>query len=139
MPAMSKTAHQRRRPAPVAALSPPPRREPAAAPPERSLLHAIASGELDLHLPALAQAINARASLLHTIDSIDALAQLVVGDLVRINHHARPRYLEGHQGTIVAIDSQTATIRLRGPVGRFTTGEIRCPPLALTRVGAQPS
>jgi hypothetical protein len=35
--------------------------------------------------------------------SIDALAELVVGDLVRINHRARPRYLHGQRATIVDV------------------------------------
>jgi hypothetical protein len=126
-------------PATQPTLFPRPDRDPLASSPERSLLEAIASGELDLHLQALGQAISARLNLLHTIDSIDALAQLVVGDQVRINHHARPRYLEGHQGAVVALDSETATIRLQRPVGRFTSGQIRCPPLALDRVASTPS
>ncbi|MEA2297494.1 MAG: hypothetical protein QOF77_430 [Solirubrobacteraceae bacterium] len=115
-------------------LAPPPGRDATAKTPERSLLHSIAAGEIDAHLPALAQAIHARLNLLHTINSIDALAQLVVGDRVRINHHVRPRYLEGLHGAIIALDTSTATVRLQRPVGRFTTGEIRCPPLALERV-----
>jgi hypothetical protein len=34
--------------------------------PERWLLQSIASGELDVHLPAIARAIDARQHLLHT-------------------------------------------------------------------------
>lgn len=104
--------------------------------PERWLLQSIASGELDLHLPAIARAVDARRHLLHTMDSIDALAELVVGDRVRINHYARPRYLQGLCATIIDVDAVTATISLERPVGRFTTGRLRCPPLALDRVSA---
>jgi len=64
------------------------------------------------------------------MDSIDALAELVVGDRVRINHYARPRYLQGLCATIIDVDAVTATISLERPVGRFTTGRLRCPPLA---------
>jgi hypothetical protein len=103
--------------------------------PERWLLQSIASGELDVHLPAIARAIDARRHLLHTMDSIDALAELVVGDVVRINQHARPRYLQGLRATIIDVDAMTATISLERPIGRFTTGRLRCPPLALDRVG----
>lgn len=39
------------------------------APAERSLLDAIAESELDDHLGAIAAAVDARAQLLHTIDS----------------------------------------------------------------------
>jgi hypothetical protein len=104
--------------------------------PERWLLQSIASGELDLHLRAIARAIDARRHLRHTMDSIDALAELVVGDLVRINQYARPRYLQGLCATIVDVDAVTATISLERPIGRFTTGRLRCPPLALDRVSA---
>jgi hypothetical protein len=103
--------------------------------PERSLLEMIASGELDVHLPAIARAIDARLHLLHTMESLDALAELVVGDHVRINHHARPRYLQGLHATVVDVDAQTATISLHRPIGRFTSGTVRCPPLVLDRVG----
>jgi hypothetical protein len=47
--------------------------------PERWLWQSIASGELDLHLPAIAPAIDARRHVLHTMDSLDALADFVVG------------------------------------------------------------
>jgi hypothetical protein len=88
------------------------------------LLEAIAAGELDLHLPAIARAIDGRLHLIRTMRSIDALAELVVGDLVRINHHARPRYLDGQRAQIVDVDAQAATIRLERPIGRFTSGKL---------------
>ena len=103
--------------------------------PEHWLLQSIAAGKLDMHLPALARAIDARQHLLHTMDSIDALAELVVGDRVRINQHARPRYLQGLHATVVDVDAMTATVTLERPIGRFTTGRLRCPPLALDRAG----
>jgi hypothetical protein len=99
----------------------------------------IASGELDVHLPAIARALDARLHLLHTMESLDALAELVVGDCVRINHHARPRYLQGLDATVVDLDAQTATISLQRPIGRFTSGTIRCPPLVLDRLGPRVS
>jgi hypothetical protein len=52
---------------------------------DRSLLDAIADGDLDAHLTALAEAIHARRRLLHTVRSATALATLCVGDRVRIN------------------------------------------------------
>jgi hypothetical protein len=101
---------------------------------ERPLLDAIAAGDLDDHLTALADAIGARHHLLHTVRSAAALAELCVGDDVRINHTVSPRYLHGLHGRVIALDDQTATICLHRPVGRFTSGEIRCPPLALDRL-----
>ena len=99
-----------------------------------SLLDAIAGGELDDHLTALAEAIDARRRLLHTVRSATVLARLRVGDLVRINHAISPRYLAGLQATVVELDDHAATLRLQRPVGRFSTGVLRCPPLALDRL-----
>lgn len=103
---------------------------------ERSLLEAIAAGDLDHHLGALAAAIHARRQLLHTVDSVAALARLCVGDLVRINESVSPRYLAGRHGTIVALDEAAATVRLDQPIGRFESGRVRCPPLALDKLTA---
>jgi hypothetical protein len=73
----------------------------AAAESERLLLDQIAAGELDLHLTAIADAVRARHELLRTVSAAKALAMLNVGDRVRINHHASPRYLPGTQGNVV--------------------------------------
>jgi hypothetical protein len=102
--------------------------------PERSLLDAIAAGELDSHLTSIADAVHARQHLLHTVRSATALAELCVGDVVRINRTVSPQYLNGAYATIVAIDDRTATVRLQRPIGRFRSGQIRCSALALDRV-----
>ena len=65
--------------------------------------------------------------------SIDALAQLCVGDHVRINQRARPRYLHGIHGMGIDVDASMATVDVGAPVGRFRSGKIRCPPLALDK------
>jgi hypothetical protein len=106
--------------------------------PERLLLQAIADGELDHSLHAVADAVHARLALLHTVKAAGALAQLNVGDVVRLNHRVRPRYLQGAQGRIVAVDERDATVCLPRPIGRFSTGQIRCPPLALERIPPAP-
>jgi hypothetical protein len=102
---------------------------------ERSLLDAIAGGELDDHLGALAAAIDARRHVLHTIDSSNVLAALCIGDRVRVNDRISPRYLAGLDGTVIEIDDHAATIRLELPIGRFRSGRVRCPPLALEKLG----
>jgi hypothetical protein len=102
--------------------------------PERLLLDQIASGALDPHLVAIGDAVRARYELLHTITSHKALAMLNVGDRVQINHHASPRYLHGIHGVVVELDPHTAVVRVHRPIGRFKSGEIRCPPLALDRL-----
>jgi hypothetical protein len=101
---------------------------------ERSLLDAIAAGELDDHLGALASAVEARRRLLLTVRSATALSALCVGDVVRITEHVSPRYLVGLHGTVVGLDDHTATVRLERPVGRFVNGRVRCPPLTLEKL-----
>jgi hypothetical protein len=129
---MSRRSQQRRQPAALPA--PVPRHASVAGEPERLLLDQIAQGALDPHLTAIAQAIRARYELLQTVSSAKALAQLTVGDAVRINHHARPRYLQGLHGRVIELDHESATICLHQPVGRFTSGHVRCPPLALDKL-----
>jgi hypothetical protein len=111
-------------------------RSHAALAPERSLLVAIADGRLDDHLTALAEAVHARQKLLHTVRSATALATLCPGDRVRITEAVSPRYLAGIQGTVIDVDDHAATIRLPRPVGRFHSGQVRCPPLTLEKLVA---
>lgn len=102
--------------------------------PERQLLDAIAAGDLDPHLVAIADAIHARRELLRTVAAATALAQLCVGDDVMFNQKVRPRYLIHEAATVVEIDDRTVAIRLWRPVGRFRDGLVRCPPLALHKL-----
>ena len=121
---MSKRSRRRARttPTPPRPLLSLPPSEPE---PEQLLLDQIAAGALDAHLVAIAQAIRARHELLHTINSQKALATLNVGDRVRINHHATPRYLHGVHGTVVELDDHAAVVCVHRPIGRFKSGEIR--------------
>jgi hypothetical protein len=130
----SKSSRRRRRAR--HASSPAPRAAPGAheAQPERPLLERIAAGELDPHLIAIAEAIRARSELLDTVASAEALAELRVGDRVRINHRATPRYLHGVEATVLALDDEGATVCVHRPIGRFKSGEVRCPPLVLDRL-----
>ena len=103
-------------------------------PPERRLLDAIAAGELDEHLVAIADAVQARRELLHTVNSAAAIAQLCVGDVVMFNRRIRPRYLEHELAVITELDDRWVTVRLARAVGRFRDAELRCPPLALRKL-----
>lgn len=111
----------------------------ALASPERSLLDAIAAGDLDDHLTALADAIHARHHLLHTVRSAAALAELCVGDDVRINNTVKPRYLHDVCGRVIDIHGHDVTVCLHRPVGRFTSGHVRCSALALDRLNPAPT
>jgi hypothetical protein len=102
--------------------------------PEMGLLDAIASGELDDHLVAIADAVRARRELLHTVNSATAIAQLCVGDTVVFNRRIRPRYLEHEVAVVTELDQRWVTVTLARPVGRFRERELRCPPLALQKL-----
>jgi ribosomal protein L21E len=106
---------------------------PQAAPVDlvQAVVEAIARGELDDELAVLGAVINERVRLLATAQSMRTLASLRVGDRVRINHNAKPNYLHGRVGTVTGWAGQNVVVQLDQPVGRFTTGELRCPPLVL--------
>ena len=97
----------------------------------QAVVEAIARGELDGELAVLGAVINERARLLATAQSMRTLASLRVGDRVRINHSAKPSYLHGRAGTVTGWAGQNVVVQLDHPVGRFATGELRCPPLIL--------
>ena len=97
----------------------------------QAVVEAIARGELDDELGVLGAVINQRVRLLATARSMTTLASLRVGDRVRINHSAKPNYLHGRAGTVTGWAGQNVVVQLDRPVGRFTTGELRCPPLVL--------
>jgi hypothetical protein len=111
---------------------PPPSRS-VAVPPDlvQAVVEAIARGELDDELGVLGAVINERVRLLATARSMQTLASLRVGDRVRINHSAKPNYLHGQPGTVTGWAGQNVIVQLDRPVGRFTSGELRCPPLVL--------
>ena len=69
---------------------------------ERSLLDAVAAGELDEHLDALAAAVSARQAT--RVRSATRLMSLCEGDSVRINGRMSPRYLAGLRATVLDID-----------------------------------
>jgi hypothetical protein len=102
--------------------------------PERQLLDAIAAGELDQHLVAIADAVHARRQLLHTVRSARAIAELSVGETVMFTNRIRPRYLEHELAQITEVDDRAVTVRLWRPAGRFGERELRCPPLALRKL-----
>jgi hypothetical protein len=134
---MSNRSRRRQHHPPLHALpapAPPPSSPPRTPQPERLLLDQIAAGVLDPHLVAIAETVRARSELLQTINSQKALTMLSVGDRVRINHHASPRYLHGTHGVVVELDEHTAVVCLHRPIGRFKSGEVRCPPLVLDRL-----
>ena len=135
---MSSRARRPRRP--LAAVPPPTTPPPGGADTAanlQALVERIQAGELDAELPVLAAAIAERQQLLAAAQALITRASLRVGDRVRINHRARPLYLHGQVGTVAGFYGQSVIVRLDQPVGRFVTGELRCPPLALDRLGPE--
>ena len=134
-------SHRRRRPQSGTRTSPP----PAASPPTRALaddveaiIEAIADGELDLWVEALAEVVSQRLELLRAARDAVLMATLRTGDRVRINHSARPLYLHGRPATVVGLAGDLVVVRLDQPVGRFTNGEVRCPPGVLEPIAPRP-
>lgn len=99
-----------------------------------SLPARIGSGQLDADLPALIDAINARLRAIEDSRTRQALAQLSVGTRVRINDTVSPRYLHGCCGEVHDIDGNHLVVCLDVPVGRFSSGHVRCSPLAVERI-----
>ena len=80
--------------------------------PERQLLAAIAAGELDRGLVAIADAVHARRLLLDTVRSARAIVELCVGDTVMFTNRIRPRYLEHELAEVTEVDERMVTVRL---------------------------
>ena len=110
---------------------PRPARPPASVDLVQAVVEAIARGELDQELGVLSAVLNERVRLLATARSMRTLASLRVGDRVQINHSAKPNYLHGRAATVTGWAGQNVIVQLDQPVGRFTSGELRCPPLIL--------
>lgn len=98
------------------------------------LVGLIALGVLDEHLAAISAAVGQRHRHLLRAESHHAATRINPGDRVMLNHTIRPLYLHGATGTVIDWIGQRAVVQLDNPVGRFTTGEIRCPPLGLDRL-----
>ena len=95
------------------------------------LIGLIATGGLDEHLSAIQTAVGERYRQRQRAHSNQAAAQIDVGDRVKLGHDIRPLYLHGASGTVTGWAGQSVIVQLDEPVGRFTTGQIRCPPLGL--------
>ena len=96
-----------------------------------ALAAAIRNGTLDSDLADLVDAINDRRAKTEVDQTRQALQRLTVGDRVRLDHHVRPKYLQGAPGTIHHLDHTTVVVKLDTPVGKFTDGHINCSPRAL--------
>ena len=103
-----------------------------------AIIDAIRNGELDLHVEALAEVASRRVQLLQAARDAVLMATIRKGDRVEINHSARPLYLHGEAATVIGLAHDTVVVLLDRPVGRFTNGEVRCPPGVLQPLGPGP-
>lgn len=101
------------------------------------LVGLITSGVLDGHLGRLQAAIGRRQLERRGEAARLAAAQLVVGDRVMIALTMRPLYLRGATGTVTGWAGPNVVVQLDAPTGRFSTGELRCPPLGLVRLSGE--
>lgn len=138
-------SHRRKRPLPPRPAvvpptsGPPPTSLPPPTPRDtESFIDAVANGEFDRHIDALAEAVSRRVVLLQAAREAILMATLRKGDRVRINHSARPQYLHGEPGTVIDWAGDNVVVRLDQPIGRFVNGEVRCPPGVLEPLGPGP-
>jgi hypothetical protein len=121
MAAMSAKHHRRpAQPRPIPATRPHPG--------VTTLADQVRAGTHDAELAGLIDAINARTGELAKLRTAQALARLSLHRRVVISADAKPQYLRGQTGEIHEIDGDIVVVCLDKPVGRFTSGHVRCPP-----------
>ncbi len=100
-----------------------------------TLVALVTAGELDSELHLLYNTIGDRIEAIAAARLANALARLSIGDRVRIGHDVRPGYLHGLPATVIRRGTDTITIQLDRPVGKYVDGCIRCSPLAVQKIG----
>jgi hypothetical protein len=125
----------RPRPAPHARLALQPTTIPGCPNAIETLVHLVTAGELDSELHLLYNTIGDRIEAIESARLANALARLSTGDRVRIGHDVRPGYLHGLPATVIRRGTETITIQLDHPVGKYADGCIRCSRLAVEKIG----
>lgn len=100
-----------------------------------TLVALVTAGELDSDLPLLYNTIGDRLNAIAAARLANAMARLRIGDRVRIGHDVRPGYVHGLPATVIQRGTDTITIQLDRPIGKFADGCIRCSPLAVEKLG----
>jgi hypothetical protein len=86
----------------------------------------VTPGELDSELHLLYNTFGDRIEAIEAARLANALTRLSIGDRVRSDHDVRPGYLHGLPATVIRPGTDTITIQLDRPVGKFADGCIRC-------------
>lgn len=88
------------------------------------LFEDITDGKLDKHLNVLTDIIIERRKVV----AGQKLNQFQIGDVVKFNMLAKPKYLKGERATITGFANKRVWIKLEKPAGRFFSGRaISCP------------
>ena len=91
-----------------------------------TLVALVTAGELDSELHLLYNTIGHRIEAIEAARLANALARLGIGDRVRMGRDVRPGYLHGLLATVIRRGTETTTIQLDRPVGKYVDGCIRC-------------
>jgi hypothetical protein len=83
----------------------------------------ILSGELDGQEDRIRAAMKSRSRVLLE----DKVYTLKIGDTVRFNSHARPKYIQGLTATVLKLNQSSVVVQMKGEAGRFTGSTPRCP------------
>jgi hypothetical protein len=102
----------------------------------RDLIKGILSGEYDDDFQEIEDAVKARQNTLRKINRPEPTPRretgMRPGDVVRINNNCGTRYLAGRHVKITDRLQKNFRIELLdGPMGRFTSGTLKCPPSLL--------
>lgn len=102
------------------------------------VIAAIKKGRCDDEIMDIAEAVLTRRKYLQSVQALENLRNLDIGDIVRVNDNVKPRYLAGQQGVVVEMSPRRRNglpmllIELsRGPVGKFRTGKVLFSPSSL--------
>lgn len=89
----------------------------------QDIVESIVAGEYDGDFDRFRDAMKLRGELLGRMKVID----LKVGDRVRFNSHARPKYLQGLEGVVKKKNQASVVVKIEGDAGKFTGSTPRCP------------
>ena len=87
--------------------------------------------------PPAHRGVGDRLSAIAAARLANALARLTIGDRVRIGHDVRPGYVHGLPATVIRRGTDTITIQLDRPIGKFVDGCMRCSPLAVEKIAPE--
>ena len=99
------------------------------------LTQAILKGDFDKDLGMISTAIKSRKAATKPTQTMSTIFDLDVGDTVRFNEFARPKYIQGTTARVVKVNRARVKIELDRAVGRFPGGQpVSCPPKIITKV-----